>query len=219
MPRVAVDDNQRMNLRLRPEQKATLMRAAALRTHELDGLCSATRVAGGRGGDRGIRPYHLVRARQPFGAEPARKSTSAECQAAGSHRANAKANAETRMSVPVWCEEPISKKHDRKSFDCGDPAMNDFFERYARQSHESGAAKTFLAIDNADNKSILGFYSLAPGALAYTDTPEAVRLGLARHDAPGFRLARITTGPAQAESRFRWRTPRSRGTALPARCI
>jgi len=27
MPRAAVDDNKRMNLRLRPEQKATLMRA------------------------------------------------------------------------------------------------------------------------------------------------------------------------------------------------
>jgi hypothetical protein len=41
--------------------------------------------------------------------------------------------------------------------------MNEFFERYAR--HESGAAKTFLAIDNADSKRILGFYRLAPGAL------------------------------------------------------
>ena len=35
MPRVAVDDNKRMNLRLRPEQKATLMRAAALRRTDL----------------------------------------------------------------------------------------------------------------------------------------------------------------------------------------
>jgi uncharacterized protein (DUF1778 family) len=35
MPRPAVDDNQRMNLRLRPEQKATLMRAAALRHTDL----------------------------------------------------------------------------------------------------------------------------------------------------------------------------------------
>jgi uncharacterized protein (DUF1778 family) len=35
MPRVAVEDNQRMNLRLRPEQKATLMRAAALRNTDL----------------------------------------------------------------------------------------------------------------------------------------------------------------------------------------
>ncbi len=31
MPRAAVDDNKRMNLRLRPDQKAVLVRAAALR--------------------------------------------------------------------------------------------------------------------------------------------------------------------------------------------
>lgn len=35
MPRVAVDDNKRMNLRVLPEQKATLMRAAALRNTDL----------------------------------------------------------------------------------------------------------------------------------------------------------------------------------------
>jgi uncharacterized protein (DUF1778 family) len=35
MPRAAVDDNNRMNLRLRPEQKATLVRAAALRHTDL----------------------------------------------------------------------------------------------------------------------------------------------------------------------------------------
>jgi hypothetical protein len=97
------------------------------------------------------------------------------------------------MSLPAWHEEPILKRHDRKSFDCGDPPMNEFLQRYARQSHESGGAKTFLAIDDADDKTILGFYSLAPGALAYADTPETVRRGLARHEAPGFRLARIAT--------------------------
>lgn len=35
MPRAAVDDTPRMNLRLRPEQKATLIRAAALRHTDL----------------------------------------------------------------------------------------------------------------------------------------------------------------------------------------
>lgn len=97
------------------------------------------------------------------------------------------------MSVPAWYEEPIAKHHDRKAFDCGDAAMNQFLHRYARQSHDAGGAKTFLAIDNADNTTVLGFYSLAPGALAYADTPEMVRRGLARHDVPGFRLARIAT--------------------------
>lgn len=35
MPRVAVGDNKRMNLRVRPEQKATLLRAAALKNTDL----------------------------------------------------------------------------------------------------------------------------------------------------------------------------------------
>ena len=35
MPRVAVDDNKRMNLRVKPDQKATLLRAAALRNTDL----------------------------------------------------------------------------------------------------------------------------------------------------------------------------------------
>jgi GNAT superfamily N-acetyltransferase len=97
------------------------------------------------------------------------------------------------MSVPAWYEEPIAKHHDRKAFDCGDAVMNEFLHRYARQSHDAGGAKTFLAIDNADNTMVLGFYSLAPGALAYADTPAMVRRGLARHDVPGFRLARLAT--------------------------
>ena len=47
MPRVAVDDNKRMNLRVRPEQKATLVRAAALRNTDLTDfmLQPALRVA------------------------------------------------------------------------------------------------------------------------------------------------------------------------------
>ena len=35
MPRVAVNENKRMQLRIQPEQKATLMRAAALRNTTL----------------------------------------------------------------------------------------------------------------------------------------------------------------------------------------
>ena len=35
MPRAAVNDNQRMNLRLRPDEKATLVRAAALKHTDL----------------------------------------------------------------------------------------------------------------------------------------------------------------------------------------
>jgi GNAT superfamily N-acetyltransferase len=93
--------------------------------------------------------------------------------------------------LTAWHEEPISKKHDRENFDCGDEALNEFLRRHARKSHERGGAKTFLAIDDSANKAILGFYSLSPASVDYARTPEIVRHGLARHDVPGFRLARL----------------------------
>jgi GNAT superfamily N-acetyltransferase len=93
--------------------------------------------------------------------------------------------------VASWHEEPISKKHNRDAFDCGEEALNEFLRRYARKSHDLGGAKTFLAIDDGDNKSILGFYSLSPASVEYARTPEIVKRGLARHDVPGFRLARL----------------------------
>jgi len=91
----------------------------------------------------------------------------------------------------AWHEEPVGKHHDRETFDCGEPALNEFLRRYARKSHELGGAKTFLAIDDTDNKTILGFYSLCPASIAYARTPELARRGLARHEVPGFRVARL----------------------------
>lgn len=93
--------------------------------------------------------------------------------------------------MTAWHEEPISKAHDREAFDCGEEALNEFLHRYARKSHDLGGAKTFLAIDDTDNKTILGFYSLSPASVQYARTPEIIRRKLARHDVPGFRLARL----------------------------
>lgn len=93
--------------------------------------------------------------------------------------------------MAAWREEPISKKYDREAFDCGEEALNEFLRRHARKSHELGGAKTFLAIDDADDMTILGFYSLSPASVDYARTPEIVRRRLARHDVPGFRLARL----------------------------
>jgi len=95
------------------------------------------------------------------------------------------------MNVKAWREEPIGKRHDREAFDCGDAALNEFLRRYARKSHEMGGAKTFLAIDDAGSQTILGYYSLSPASIAYARTPEIIRRGLARHDVPAFRLARL----------------------------
>ena len=95
------------------------------------------------------------------------------------------------MSTFGWHEEAISRSQDRAHFDCGDDALNDFLRKHARQNHQSGGAKTFVAVSDADSRTILGFYSLSPASIDFDRTPAIVKRGLARYDVPGFRLARL----------------------------
>jgi GNAT superfamily N-acetyltransferase len=94
------------------------------------------------------------------------------------------------MTLPAWHEEAIGKQHDRDSFDCTDRELNEYLRRFARQNHENGGAKTFLAIENNQGR-ILGFYTLAPCSAVYDHTPDTLRKGLPRYPVPGYRLGRL----------------------------
>jgi GNAT superfamily N-acetyltransferase len=95
------------------------------------------------------------------------------------------------MTLPGWHEESIAKQHPRAVFDCGDVELNTYLRRYARQNHESGGAKTFLAVADSGEAAILGFYSLSPASVSYAQTPEVLRRGLGKYDLPVFRLSRL----------------------------
>jgi GNAT superfamily N-acetyltransferase len=95
------------------------------------------------------------------------------------------------VSGQRWVEVAIGKQHDRKSFDCGEPALNDYLVRFARQNHDSGGAKTFLACDPDKPARILGYYTLSPASVAYNRTPTLVRKKLGRYEVPAFRLGRL----------------------------
>lgn len=83
---------------------------------------------------------------------------------------------------------PLAKHHDRTSFDCGDADLNVYLPSYARQNHESGGAKCFVATLADTPTLVLGFYTLSPGSLEYSRTPALVKKGLARYDVSVFRL-------------------------------
>jgi GNAT superfamily N-acetyltransferase len=90
-----------------------------------------------------------------------------------------------------WREEPIGRHHARKSFDCGSPDLNEYLNRYARQNHESGGAKTFVAVSPAEPARVLGFYSISPGAIEFARLPANLSKRLGRYDVPVFRLGRL----------------------------
>jgi GNAT superfamily N-acetyltransferase len=102
------------------------------------------------------------------------------------------------VSLPPWHEEAIARPHNRKRFDCGDVGMNEFLQRFARQGHEQNAVKTFCAIADDAPDRVLGFYSLAPASVEHDSVPAAMTKGLARHNVPGFLLARLAVDKSVA---------------------
>jgi GNAT superfamily N-acetyltransferase len=95
------------------------------------------------------------------------------------------------MTAIVWEEAPLAKQHERAAFDCGDADLNLYLQRYARQNHESGGAKCFVAAPADAPARILGFYTLSPASLEYSRTPAVAKKGLARYAVPVFRLGRL----------------------------
>ena len=45
------------------------------------------------------------------------------------------------MTVPGWQSVPLSRRHDRKAFDCGVPDLDTYLTRYARWSRMSEVHK------------------------------------------------------------------------------
>ena len=95
------------------------------------------------------------------------------------------------MTPLNWNEEPIAKRHDRAAFDCGDADLNHYLQKFARQNHETGGGKCFVAAPSDASARVLGFYTLSPASLDYARTPALAKKGLARYDVPVFRLGRL----------------------------
>jgi len=96
----------------------------------------------------------------------------------------------------AWREEAIAAHHDRKGFDCGEQALNDYLHRFARQNHSSGGAKTFVAVAPAEPSHILGYYTVSPGAIEFARVPPLLTKGLGRYEVPIFRLGRLAVSRA-----------------------
>jgi GNAT superfamily N-acetyltransferase len=94
-------------------------------------------------------------------------------------------------SGPRWREEPLARHHDRAGFDCGAASLNEYLQRYARQNHERGGAKTFVAASPDERSRVLGYYTISPGAVAFAQAPAALTRRLGRYEVPVFRLGRL----------------------------
>ncbi|HEV3198286.1 MAG TPA: GNAT family N-acetyltransferase [Bryobacteraceae bacterium] len=84
--------------------------------------------------------------------------------------------------------EKLHRGHDLDSFDCGREALNRFVIRFALQNQQAGASQTYVALAGEE---IAGYYTLVVGQVEYSDAPERLTKGLARHPVPIMLLARL----------------------------
>lgn len=82
--------------------------------------------------------------------------------------------------------QPLRKKHQRQDFDCGEPSLNQFLQKYARQNSEKGFGRTFVAVQPGKSM-VLGFYTLSSGSISFENVPE----NLPRYPIPTVHLGRL----------------------------
>ena len=87
-----------------------------------------------------------------------------------------------------WVIQKLDRSHIVDLFDCGYEDLNRYISRFALNNQSAGSAQTYVAI--ADEK-VVGYYSLAVGAVAHSHAPTRMTKGLARHPVPVMLLARL----------------------------
>jgi GNAT superfamily N-acetyltransferase len=90
-----------------------------------------------------------------------------------------------------WIEQPISRGHDRAGFDCGVAALNIYLSRYARQNHDGGGARTFVAVRPDEPSRVLGYYTISPSDIAFAKVPHKLFRHLGQYEVPVYRLGRL----------------------------
>jgi GNAT superfamily N-acetyltransferase len=92
--------------------------------------------------------------------------------------------------------EKLTRAHNTSGFDCGKTPLNDFLQRFALASQQSGNATTYvvsrLLPEKTDNEShVVGYYSLTVGAVTHESSPTRVTRGQPRHPIPVMLIARL----------------------------
>ena len=91
------------------------------------------------------------------------------------------------MSLSILALESY---HDRKSFCCGEQALDDYLHKIAKQHLNKGIARTFVLVDEGEPDVILGFMSLSACQIM-ADTIEHSWKKKYPNNLPAVKLARL----------------------------
>jgi GNAT superfamily N-acetyltransferase len=89
-----------------------------------------------------------------------------------------------------WQVVPLDKPHQRKDFDCGEPGLNDFLRRYARQNEGTGISRTYVLLEEG-SPIVAGYYTLCSGSLSFATLPDERSRKIPRYPVPTAHIGRL----------------------------
>lgn len=94
------------------------------------------------------------------------------------------------MVEESWRIEPLTRNHDRDTFDCGVAPLDGYLKKYARQNADLDYGRTFVLVRGEETR-VLGYYTLSAGAVAREHLPPEEARRLPKYPAPVAHLGRL----------------------------
>lgn len=94
------------------------------------------------------------------------------------------------MNEPRLVIEPLGPQHDRDSFMCGEPAVDDYLRRRASQDTRRRVARVFVAVGAAPEE-IAGYYTLSAASFEKDELPAGIARRLPHYPVPAVVVGRL----------------------------
>lgn len=92
--------------------------------------------------------------------------------------------------MPLSFPEPLSAEHDVSQFSCGKPSLDHWLKTRALSNQQKGFTVVLVV---HDARRVVGYYGLAPTAVAATTLPRTIRTGQPPDPVPCLLLGQLAT--------------------------
>jgi ribosomal protein S18 acetylase RimI-like enzyme len=86
--------------------------------------------------------------------------------------------------------EPLGAHHDRTTFDCGEPILNEYLGRQAAQDVKRRVARVFVGLGDAPRK-VDGYYTVSATSFERSGLPPALSKRLPYYPVPAALIGRL----------------------------
>ena len=99
------------------------------------------------------------------------------------------------MNEPRLVIEPLGPHHDRESFACGEPALDDYLRRRAGQDTRRRVAQAFVALGKSPEE-VAGYYTLSAASFEKGELPPRTAKRLPHYPVPAVVIGRLAVSLA-----------------------